>query len=257
MLVLNRRHIILLLFTIFSVIMSTTADLSLSQATVSVAEEEKSTTSSLRLLPILRKAFPTATGYESVGSKIEQGNADGQLVSVQLGSNDGDGDNGNATCVVTTTMTTKKCFVKTVDAKQYYDRKKAHTRSGWPDFRRTAMYLRTEVRFYREVLPDLLSSVGGEGAVTTPEIFAAAYNLDGLLTEAESATDDPLLSVPEPESIDWEKNERASSDDRLGGYIVMSAVDTSNNGEYYQDSPVGLEEAKKALAAFAALHAAA
>ncbi len=185
------------------------------------------------LLPTLQQAFPTAVSYEPLASPIVQANAEGQLVSVSLG-----GDDGN--------VSTKTCFVKTVDAHQYNEKK------AWPDLRRTLMYLRTEVRFYQEILPDLQAAMGSEGGVSTPEIFAAGYDLDGLLAEEERATDDPTKG---PVVVDWSSS--CSSDDiqqKKGGYIVMEAV---SDNEYMQDSPITIPQAKEALEAIATFHASA
>ena len=139
------------------------------------------------LLPTLQQAFPTAISYEPLASPIVQANAEGQLVSVSLADS-----------------STKTCFVKTVDAHQYNEKK------SWPDLRRTLMYLRTEVRFYQDVLPDLQVAMGGEGGVSTPEIFAAGYDLGGLLTEEERATDDPTKG---PISIEWSNSCSADTKD--------------------------------------------
>jgi len=188
------------------------------------------------LLPTLQQAFPTAIGYEPLASPIIQANAEGQLVSLSF-END---NNGNDL--------PKTCFVKTVDAHQYNEKK------TWPDLRRTLMYLRTEVRFYQEILPDLLLAMGDEGGVSTPEIFAAGYDLDGLLTEEERATDDPTKG---PISINWSDSCSADSKDiqqKKGGYIVMEAI---SDTEYMQDSPITIAQAKEALEAIATFHASA
>ena len=187
------------------------------------------------LLPTIQQAFPSAISYEPLASPIVQANAEGQLVSVSFENVD---------------TPTKTCFVKTVDAHQYNEKK------SWPDLRRTLMYLRTEVRFYEEILPDLLSAMGGEGkGVSTPEIFAAGYDLDGLLTEEERATDDPTKG---PLNINWSTS--CSSDNtndvqqKKGGYIVMEAI---SDTDYMQDSPITIPQAKEALETIASFHASA
>ena len=185
------------------------------------------------LLPTLQQAFPNAISYEPLASPIVQANAEGQLVSVSLGDEGGD------------SASTKNCFVKTVDAHQYNEKK------AWPDLRRTLMYLRTEVRFYQDVLPDLQAAMGGEGGVGTPEIFAAGYDLDGLLTEDERATDDPTKG---PVSVDWSNSCIADTNDlqqKKGGYIIMEAV---SDTEYMQDSPITIPQAKEALETIANFH---
>jgi len=115
------------------------------------------------------------------------------------------------------------------------------------------MYLRTEVRFYKEILPDLLSAMGeGDGTVvgvSTPEIFTADYDLDGLLTEEERATDDPTRG---PVNVDWDDS--SNNDKKKGGYIVMEAIPDT---EYTQESPITIEQAKEALETIASFHASA
>jgi hypothetical protein len=186
------------------------------------------------LLPTLQQAFPTAISYEPLDSPIVQANAEGQLVSVSFGD-----DNVSA----------KTCFVKTVDAHQYNEKK------AWPDLRRTLMYLRTEVRFYQEMLPELQSALGGAGGgVSTPEIYAAGYDLDGLLTEEEKATDDPTKG---PVSVDWSNTcgtETGDIQQKKGGYIVMEAI---SDTDYMQDSPITIPQAKEALGTIATFHASA
>ena len=188
------------------------------------------------LLPTLQQAFPTAISYEPLASPIVQANAEGQLVSVSLGS-EGSGE-----------VSTKTCFVKTVDAHQYNEKK------AWPDLRRTLMYLRTEVRFYQDVLPDLQAAMGDDGGVSTPEIFAAGYDLDGLLTEEERATDDPTKG---PINVEWSNSCGTDAKDlqqKKGGFIVMEAV---SDTEYMQDSPITIPQAKEALETIATFHASA
>mmetsp|Transcript_24121 Transcript_24121/g.56852 ORF Transcript_24121/g.56852 Transcript_24121/m.56852 type:complete len:445 (+) Transcript_24121:98-1432(+) len=187
------------------------------------------------LLPTIQQAFPSAISCEPLAHPIVQANAEGQLVSVSFEDVD---------------TPTKICFVKTVDALQYNEKKE------WPDLRRTLMYLRTEVRFYEEILPDLLSAMGGEGeGVSTPEIFAAGYDLDGLLTEEERATDDPTKG---PLNVDWSASCRSDTSNDIqqkkGGYIVMEAISES---EYMQDSPITIGQAKEALETIATFHASA
>jgi len=163
------------------------------------------------LLPVLRQAFPSANNYDTLATVV-QANAEGHRVLV---------DDGQQHDV----------FVKRVDASSYAGKK------SWPDFRRTLMYLRTEVRFYKEIAPDLER----RGFDAAPKIYYADCNLDGLIEEVEKATDQ---SVPEP--TEW-------SADGKGGSIVMESF-----GEpYFQDSPITLDQAKETLSAVAALHASA
>lgn len=164
------------------------------------------------LLPILREAFSTAQTCETISSVI-QANAEGYRVKL-----DDESDKFN------------DVFVKKVDASTYSSK-------SWPDFRRTLMYLRTEVLFYKNILPDLKE----RGFHSVPQIFLADYNLGGLIDDTEKATDQ---SVPEPDN--WDA-------DGKGGYIVMETIDEP----YYQDSPISVDQAKQTLAAIADLHASA
>ncbi|OEU21134.1 hypothetical protein FRACYDRAFT_234761 [Fragilariopsis cylindrus CCMP1102] len=232
------------------------------------------------LLPILQQAFPTESvvSYETK-TKIVQANAEGHLVTVLFDSGD-DNDNGdnnnnnNGRCDNTAVENDKSCFVKTVDANYYYEKK---GKNSWPDFRRTIMYLRTEVRFYQEILPDLLSALtlsssssslsSNVNIFSTPEIYASNYNLDGLLTEEERATDDPMQG---PVDVDWNTTTTTSTNfittaavdatavsaanSSKGGYIVMETIPEL---QYIQDSPITIQQAKDALDGIAAFHASA
>ena len=152
------------------------------------------------LLPVLREAFPTAKAYDTLVSVI-QANAEGRRVVVEC-------DNKN-----------EDVFVKQVEAATYSSKK------SWPDLRRTLMYLRTEVRFYNEIVPDLTK----RGFNATPQIFKANYDLAGLIGEDEKATDQSK-ETPDPLNVDGK-----------GGYIIMESI-----GEpYFQDSPITLDQAKK------------
>jgi thiamine kinase-like enzyme len=166
------------------------------------------------LLPILRQAFPSATSCDTVASVV-QANAEGYRVKF-----DDDDDDSKINDV----------FIKKVDAATYASK-------SWPDFRRTLMYLRTEVLFYKMLLPDLKE----KGFCATPDVFHADYNLEGLIEEDEKAADQ---SRPEPDS--WTAEGK-------GGHIIMEGI-----GEhYFQDSPITLEQAKETLSAVAGLHASA
>lgn len=163
------------------------------------------------LLPILRQAFPESTQYDTLATVV-QANAEGQRVLVQSPSGKED------------------VFVKCVDASQYSSK-------SWPDFRRTLMYLRTEVRFYKEIVPDLQE----RGLNVTPRIFHADYNLDGLIDEEEKATAQGIM-----EPSEW-------SAEGKGGSIIMESI----GDPFFQDSPITLDQAKETLSAVAALHASA
>ena len=106
------------------------------------------------------------------------------------------------------------------------------------------MYLRTETRFYQEILPQLQTADGSKHRVNVPKIYFANCNLEGLVTDEEKATD-PAAEV-EP-SRECEQGQ--------GGVIVMEAIDTAER--YFQDSPLTVPDAKRTLTAVAKLHAAA
>jgi hypothetical protein len=169
------------------------------------------------LLPILRQAFPNVTGYDTLASVI-QANAEGHRVVLN--------DTG------------EDVFVKQVDASKYYAVK------SWPDFRRTLMYLRTEVRFYKELMPDLRQ----RGFDAAPNIYRADYNLHGWIGEDEQATDQ---SQPQPSDISLSS---ADESKKKGGYIVMESI---GEDHYFQDSPITMDQAKETLSAVAGLHASA
>lgn len=237
----------------------------------------------MKVLPILQQAFPSATGYENL-STVSQANAEGNLVRVIQGDHvhidravkdTYDGKEGLEPNSFSSSVPVT-AFVKQVDARHYAGKK------AWPDFRRTLMYARTEVRFYNEFLPDLQRAIARReqpdaadssspwsssslaNRDITPQIYRAHCNLDGLLTEEEAATDP---NGPGPVMVDWmtigaaerivdDATNAAGSNiqDQWGSYIVMEAIPDS---QYFQDSPISLDQAKKTLAAAAALHAAA
>ncbi|KAL3935909.1 MAG: hypothetical protein SGARI_002776 [Bacillariaceae sp.] len=196
----------------------------------------------MKVLPLLQQAFPTAIGYENVLTVV-QANAEGHLVKIQYDqespNNNDDNNNNNVGSVGTCpSQMPASVFVKTVDAAQYSEKK-------WADLRRTLMYCRTEVRFYAEILPGLLQSTNATVfANATPQIFLAEYDLDGLITEEAAATDP---SGNGPVQVDWMTANK-------GGFLVMEGI---SHEDYYQDSPIVVEQAKQTLAAIAGLHAAA
>mmetsp|Transcript_22309 Transcript_22309/g.52550 ORF Transcript_22309/g.52550 Transcript_22309/m.52550 type:complete len:521 (-) Transcript_22309:1351-2913(-) len=241
----------------------------------------------MQLLPILQQTFPNfavdnngggGVGFENIHTVI-QANAEGHVVKLDLpcarSSDDQNGDVSGPSTTPTTTSSTMLAFVKQVDVAHYCNKK------SWPDLRRTLMYLRTEVRMYREVIPQLnhesSSSTTASANSAFPRMYDARYNLDGLLTEEEAATD-PVGSEPTEllTSIAKKSNKSKCSDEiddavttnaddtataaaasswnEYGGYIVMEGI---SSDEYYQDSPISLAEAKETLGAVAALHSSA
>lgn len=195
----------------------------------------------------MQQAFPTASGYESILTVV-QANAEGHLVRIQYNSDDENADAMSSSTPSTSMPAT--AFVKTVDATQY-----SHEKKSWSDLRRTLMYCRTEVRFYKEILPELISSSTAVSssspsffANATPQVFLAEYDLDGLLAQDEGATDP---SGDGPLSPDWTSHFGA---DKKGGFLIMEGI---SSDDYFQDSPISMDQAKQTLSAIARLHAAA
>jgi thiamine kinase-like enzyme len=119
-----------------------------------------------------------------------------------------------------------------VDAERY-----AGTKKTWADFRRTLLYLRSEVRFYKEIVPELKQ----RGFDAVPTIYYAGYDLDHLIAEDECTTDQ---SVPEPK--EWSARGK-------GGSIIMEYI----GDPFVQASPLTLDQVKDTLSTVAALHASA
>jgi hypothetical protein len=125
------------------------------------------------------------------------------------------------------------------------------------------MYCRTEIRFYQEILPDLLlassSSSSSLFSNATPHIFYAKYDLEGILTEDERTTDPSGTS---PVDVNWTTTTSADAEvtadnqeySLKGGFLVMEGI---SHDTYFQDSPITIDQAKQTLAAVASLHAAA
>ena len=177
------------------------------------------------LLSILGKSFSSVTSYDTVAT-VTQANAEGLLIA--LAEEDVD---------KTKSVVVNKVFCKQVDASKY-------THKAWPDFRRTMMYLRTEVAFYKHIVP-LLKERGFDK--TIPNVYDCDFDLDRLVAEDERATDQ---SKPEPDQ--WSSTANTGM---KGGYIVMEAIDCES--DYFQDSPISIEQAKMTLSAVAELHASA
>ena len=113
------------------------------------------------------------------------------------------------------------------------------------------MYLRTEVRFYNEVVP--LLSIGGTSLGSyLPKVHHAEYDLSGLVPEDCPATHAKQPS-PFPEDNEDAKNELLHG---KGGHILLESLSPSH-GNYFQDSPITKEHAAACLAAVAELHASA
>lgn len=129
-------------------------------------------------------------------------------------------------------------FLKRVDAKAYLHK-------SWTDMRRTLVYLRTEVLFYKEFVP-LLCEGRAELKDMVPICHHADYDLQGLIDDDSPATD-----VNAPPEV-GESNLQESVEGK-GGHILLQSL---SNG-YYQNSPISVQESLLCLRAVAELHASA
>lgn len=119
----------------------------------------------------------------------------------------------------------ERVFVKHVDAATY-----AATKKDWHDLRRALVYVRTEVRFYKSLqLPCM------------PMVEYAEYNLKGLIPEDDHVTDaGERAEMPTVEECRDK-----------GGLLVLDLIDDT---DYYQASPLTMDQCKQCLTAIAALH---
>jgi len=127
-------------------------------------------------------------------------------------------------------------FLKQVLATDYVDNRK-----DWSDLRRTLLYARTELRFYRDMLP----AMKRKGFQATPGAYYAHYDFDGWIEENEHAT------APADESVD--KDNLPDPLDK-GGWLVLDCISADT---HLQDSPLSIERAKQCLKTAAELHASA
>lgn len=160
------------------------------------------------LLENLQQCWPDVTSYKVLKS-VSQSNAEGILIC---------------------TDTNTDLFVKTVYAEHYKQK-------TWPDLRRTLTYLRTEVRFYTELLPKLRG-------VNAPNCYMAECNLQGIIDDHERAVD---VSNEEPSNLSKILQGK-------GGFMILEAMDPE---KFVQQSPVTFDEASQCLKAVAKMHAAA
>ena len=167
----------------------------------------------LALLALLQMAIPTITACTIVDT-IVQANAQGCRVTVEPPHH-------------------SELFVKRIMASDYTDKK------HWTDLQRTLLYGRTEVRFYKEIIPRLPNMTN-----YAPHCHSAEYNLEGLIGEdASSFSSSCCETVPPPfESVAG-----------CGAFLVLDSV----GANYYQESPLSPTQASKCLEAVAHLHAAA
>jgi hypothetical protein len=153
--------------------------------------------------------------------------------------------------------------------------------------RRKLIYLRTEVRFYNEIVPMLLalnpsSNDNGNGGGSKlrnhlPTVHLAEYDLDGLIPEDCPTTfakqPSPLPPVGGDDEVDDEDDDEDDDGQKLrkqllegkGGHILLRSISSSSSssssvasktpdsayGAYYQDSPITLQQSSACLAALA------
>ena len=172
------------------------------------------------IIPTLQKAFGSElTTYELIGDKIIQPNAVG--MKLRLPKSD---------------QWPSEVFLKQVLATDFVD-----ARSDWGDLRRTLLYARTELRFYRDVLPDM----NKKGFHAAPECYYAQYDFDGWIDEEEHAT--------APADANVEKDNLPNPLEK-GGWLLLECISADT---HMQDSPLSIDQAKQCLKAAAELHASA
>ena len=180
------------------------------------------------ILPTLEKAFGRhkIRNY-SILDRIIQPNAVG--FKLELQSNN---DDDSSSCIPSLV------FLKQVLATDYVS-----NRNDWSDLRRTLLYARTELRFYRDFLPIMKQKTHFESCA--PNVYFVEYDFDGWINEQEHATE------PADTSIDKDQ-----LPDPLckGGWLVLECVSADT---HFQDSPLTMAQAKQCLEAAANLHASA
>ncbi|KAL7522698.1 hypothetical protein ACHAWX_007640 [Stephanocyclus meneghinianus] len=202
------------------------------------------------LLPILAHAIPTVVSYHPLDN-IVQGNAEGTRILARHSSSLSEAehspidDRDGADPPVDLEET--ELFLKRVSASSYLHK-------SWTDMRRTLIYLRTEVRFYKEIVPLLLGDVTGREKASSalgsmiPTCYRAEYDLEGLIDEHSPATD---VHAPCSAGPDELQRDLAGK----GGYILLQSLSPSHG--YYQNSPITTQESILCLKAVAQLHASA
>ena len=207
------------------------SDTSVAEATLTVLDMECNT-DTLPLLGILRLPFPMVARYH-VTHEIVQANAVGYKLELIVAGSD-----SNAM----ESLSSKEQSPRTVFLKQVRVQDYLATKSDWADLRRTLLYARTEVRFYRSILPLLNLSL-------TPRVHLAHYDLEGWIPEQEQAM--APASATYPPVFDT-----ASESDLTdkGGWLILDCV---SDDTHYQESPLTPNQSGQCLKAVANLHAAA
>ena len=144
----------------------------------------------------------------------------------------------------------------------------SHDAKSWTDMRRKLIYLRTEVRFYNEILPLLLHCTSNHHlGKHLPAVIDASYNLDSLIPEDSPTT---FANQPSPLPAEdynetrqqYQQQQRDQLLKNKGGHILLQSLSSSiptniSNVTYYQDSPMTIDQSSMCLTALAELHASA
>jgi hypothetical protein len=138
----------------------------------------------------------------------------------------------------------------------------SHDTKSWTDLRRKLIYLRTEVRFYNEIVPFLSARVRKHHL---PTVVDASYDLHNLIPEDSPTTfanqPSPLPSVEQDNKTRQQQQQRDQLLKNKGGHILLQSLSPSktniSNVTYYQDSPITTEQSSMCLTALAELHASA
>lgn len=161
---------------------------------------------------LLKDAFPTLVNYEIV-KEIVQANAVGYIIRLNHSDEP------------------KTVFIKQVNVADY-----RATKKDWADLRRTLIYGRTEVRFYRDIAPLLPT-------IAAPHCHVAEISLQNYIDDSMPANA-PAGDAPAAYS--------AKVTELQGAWIVLECVDEDR---YYQASPLKISQAENCLLAAARLHA--
>jgi len=223
------------------------------------------------LLPILKHALPTIISYTIPSNgKVVQANAEGTPILARHSSimsctsekfDNIKKEEGEDRLLINAKeqhddnvdIEETELFLKRVTATSY-------THKSWTDMRRTLVYLRTEVRFYNEIVPLLLAEENNTPSASPlhkhlPTVHHAEYNLDGLIPE-----DCPTTNAKQPSPFDEGEDDQAQQKkqqllNNKGGHILLESLSPSHG--YFQDSPISKEQALQCLTAVAELHASA
>ena len=180
--------------------------------------------------PTLKKAFPHMINYESAKT-IAQANAEGQRLVLTLHEDETPDHKPQPY--------DHEVFLKRAIVSDYIGTKK-----DWPDLRRTLLYMRTEIRFYQEIAPNLRE----RGFHAIPRVYLAQHSLEEWMPDSESGIASP---GPPPEIYQKFAETKDPSVATGSGEIVMDCV---KDNEYMQTSPVTLQQSKQCLTAVAQLH---